>query len=222
MPAGAGRDAWCWPRLKRLQLPGTHLKLLPAGFREMDGGRLFPTGSSAALLVIWGFRDRNRLARRCTRCVTLLEMRRYAGLAVARHPRLTKGPPPPLPPLFLAVPAVLAYAAVVPALSRPPETRYLLIPRRKSSDADKESSQTARRQLPLSSDLFLWQKNPGAPSWHGGCARKRPHRNLPTWGRESSLSPAARLVLFAEEAWVVHARAVGRRVERVLHLGRVE
>ena len=134
----------------------------------------------------------------------------------------TKRSPPPLPPLFLAVPAVLAYAAVVPALSRPPETRYLLIPRRKSSDADKESTQTARRQLPLSSDLFLWPKNPGAPSWHGGCARKRPHRNLPTWGRESSLSPAARLVLFAEEAWVVHARAVGRRVERVLHLGWVE
>src|ERR1035441_2630453 len=61
----------------------------------------------------------------------------------------TKRSPPPLPPLFLAVPAVPAYAAVVPALSRPPETRYLLIPRRKSSDADKESTQTARRQLPL-------------------------------------------------------------------------
>src|ERR1039458_8492114 len=184
--------------------------------------RITLTPSAVPSLVARGFRDRNRLARRCTRCVTLLEMRRYAGLAVARHSRLTKRSPPPLPPLFLAVPAVLAYAAVVPALSRPPETRYLLIPRRKSSDADKESTQTARRQLPLSSDLFLWPKNPGAPTWPGGCARKRPHRNLPTWGRESSLSPAARLVLFAEEAWVVHARAVGRRVERVLHLGWVE
>src|ERR1035437_3982640 len=31
---------------------------LPAGFRETGReGQLFPSGSSAALLVIWGFRD---------------------------------------------------------------------------------------------------------------------------------------------------------------------
>jgi hypothetical protein len=55
-----------------------------------------------------------------------------------------------------------------------------------------------------------------------GYALKHRHRHLPARGQESSLSPAARLVLFAEEAWVVHARAVGRRVKRVLHLGWVE
>src|ERR1035437_41 len=72
------------------------------------------------------------------------------------------------------------------------------------------------------SSLFLLPQNSRAPSWHGGYARKRPHRHLPAWGPESSLFPAARFVLFAEEAWVVHARAVGRRGKRVLHFGWVE
>ena len=36
-----------------------------AGFRETGRrGQLFPNGSAAALLVIWGFRDSNRTATR--------------------------------------------------------------------------------------------------------------------------------------------------------------
>src|SRR5450759_348354 len=41
---------------------------LPAGFRETGrGGQLFPSGSSAALLVIWGFRDSYRATARGAR-----------------------------------------------------------------------------------------------------------------------------------------------------------
>src|ERR1035437_8866900 len=41
--------------------PGDPSEAPPGRIQGNGRGRLFPTGSSAALLVIWGFIDRNRL-----------------------------------------------------------------------------------------------------------------------------------------------------------------
>src|ERR1035437_8549783 len=43
--------------------PGDPSEAPPGRIQGNGRGRLFPTGSSAALLVIWGFIDRNRVSR---------------------------------------------------------------------------------------------------------------------------------------------------------------